>query len=326
MNDDATSNDQWQPAIAVTPDGADVGVFWYDRRLDPANSLIDRYGAIGTVSGSTVAFGANFRISDTSFPAVYGQDPVVNPSYMGDYDQAAADNNFFYTTWGDNRDTGQGPNVRLAKIPIVADTTDPTVTLTAPNGGETLSAGGTYTVTWNASDNIGVASVDLAYSIDGGVTFMTIASGLANTGSYRWSVPNTPAASVLLQVAAHDAAGNSAQDVSDNPFAIVDTTAPSVTVNVPNGGEVWIVGASQAITWSATDNVGVNSVDLLYSTTGAAGTYIAIATGIVNTGSYVRRFPTRPARIRSSKCGLTTRRATPAATSQTPPLPLRNRT
>src|SRR5262245_15470434 len=35
VNDDQTNNDQWFPALAVTPDGGHVGLFWYDRRLDP---------------------------------------------------------------------------------------------------------------------------------------------------------------------------------------------------------------------------------------------------------------------------------------------------
>jgi hypothetical protein len=66
VNDDNTTNDQWQPALAVTPDGSHVGIFWYDRRLDPANNLIDRFGSVGTVSGHTVSFAPNFRITDAS--------------------------------------------------------------------------------------------------------------------------------------------------------------------------------------------------------------------------------------------------------------------
>src|SRR5262245_61823748 len=61
VNDDGTNNDQWQPALALTPDGSHVGIFWYDRRLDPANNLIDRFGVIAAVSGHTVSFGPNFR-------------------------------------------------------------------------------------------------------------------------------------------------------------------------------------------------------------------------------------------------------------------------
>ncbi len=125
LNDDPTINDQWFPTLAVTPDGAHVGVFWYDRRLDPGNHLIDRFGVIGAVSGSTVTFGPNFRVTDVSFPPVFGQDAIVRSDYMGDYDQAVADNKFFYTTWGDNRLANPNypahvnqPDVRFAKIPV----------------------------------------------------------------------------------------------------------------------------------------------------------------------------------------------------------------
>jgi hypothetical protein len=122
VNDDATNNDQWQPALAVTPDGNHLGIFWYDRRLDTANNLIDRFGAIGAVSGHGVSFAQNFRITDVSFPPAFGQEPFGPPDYMGDYDQAAADNSFFYTTWGDNR-LGNSfyanqPDVRFAKVPV----------------------------------------------------------------------------------------------------------------------------------------------------------------------------------------------------------------
>jgi hypothetical protein len=122
VNDDSTTNDQWNPAIALTPDGSHVGIFWYDRRLDPADNLIDRFGVIGTVSGHTVSFAPNFRITDVSFPPAFGQDPMVSPRYMGDYDMATADNNYFYTTWGDNRLSdayfANQPDVRFAQIPV----------------------------------------------------------------------------------------------------------------------------------------------------------------------------------------------------------------
>jgi hypothetical protein len=124
VNDDATGNDQWQPALAVTPDGGHVGVFWYDRRLDPANNLIDRFGAIGGVSGHDVSFGANFRITDASFAPAFGQDPPLPPRNMGDYDVAVADNSFFYVTWGDNRlgddFHASQPDVRFSRIPVPA--------------------------------------------------------------------------------------------------------------------------------------------------------------------------------------------------------------
>jgi subtilisin-like proprotein convertase family protein len=143
VNNDATTNDQVFPAIAVTPDGTKLAITWYDRRLDPANLLIDRFGVIASLSGNTVTFGNNFRITDQSFPAVYGVDPVVNSTYMGDYDMMAADNNYFYTTWGDNRDNSlaaarKQANVRFAKIPV----TGPGANLVVANTSYSDVAGG----------------------------------------------------------------------------------------------------------------------------------------------------------------------------------------
>ncbi len=137
VNDDTTTRDQWQPALAVNPSGSRVGVFWYDRRNDSANNLIDRYGAIGTVTGDQVVFDPNIRISDTSFSPEFGHDPFINSVYMGDYDQAVADSSYFYLTWGDNRSpsrghTGNNQDVRFAKIPQVV--AGPSVVSTNPRG------------------------------------------------------------------------------------------------------------------------------------------------------------------------------------------------
>src|SRR5262249_15070247 len=93
-----------------------------------------------TISGTTVNFDTNFRVSSQSFPAVFGQDPVINSTYMGDYDQAAADSNFFYDVWGDNRSSdafhANQPDVRLAEIPIAGlpPPAGPAVSSSSPSG------------------------------------------------------------------------------------------------------------------------------------------------------------------------------------------------
>jgi hypothetical protein len=120
VNDDTTINDQWQPALAVSPNGLHLFVGFYDRRLDPANALIDRFGVVADIAGSTVRFRSNIRITTESFPVVIGQDPAVVPNYMGDYDQIVGDYNFSYNPWGDNRlATGihtHQPDVRFTRM------------------------------------------------------------------------------------------------------------------------------------------------------------------------------------------------------------------
>lgn len=152
VNDDATTRDNWQPSLAITPDGSRLFVGFYDRRNDPANTLIEYFGANAAISGATVTFGRNYKISTASFGVVVGVDPVINTTYMGDYDSAGADNSFFYAVWGDNRDNslgraGKQANVRIAKIPV-AGPAGPTVFSSTPTGNVT-AAQSSVTVVFN---------------------------------------------------------------------------------------------------------------------------------------------------------------------------------
>jgi len=104
------------------------------------------------------------------------------------------------------------------------------VTVTAPNGGETLSVGAAYTITWTATDDRGVSQTSIYYSYDGGVNYNFIANIAGNPGTYAWTVPNTPSAQCLVRVDAYDAASNQGSDVSDAVF----------TIQVPQGPYVWV--------------------------------------------------------------------------------------
>ena len=171
-----------------------------------------------------------------------------------------------------------------------ADTEAPEVQVTAPNGGEQWAAGSTQTITWAASDDVGVTSVDIKYSADGGQTFTTLAAAEANDGSYSWAVPNAPTTTGLIQVTAVDAAGNATSDNSNTTFSIVDATQPAVTVNTPNGGENWSVGSVQNITWTATDNVNVTAIDINFSADNG-NNFSAVAAGQSNTGTFAWTVP-----------------------------------
>lgn len=137
VNDDHTHTDQFMPAVAVAADGT-VGVFFYDRRLDPDNNFtIDVFFARSRDGGQS--FEPNIRVTDISFavPPTFGQrtsstnfDALRGICYMGDYNQMAADERFFYLAWGDNRNilkTENYPNGRpdpdvfFAKIPVQPD-------------------------------------------------------------------------------------------------------------------------------------------------------------------------------------------------------------
>lgn len=175
------------------------------------------------------------------------------------------------------------------------DTVAPVVTVVSPNGGETWYAGDSEDITWTASDANGVSSISLYYSIDGGTTFpFTIATGEANDSVYSWTVPATVTDSAVVRVVAYDPSLNTGEDVSDAVFAIAnEITPPAVAVTSPNGGESWFANDSHAITWTATDSSGVDSLSLYYSVDGGQN-FIEIASGEPNDSSYDWTVPDTP--------------------------------
>jgi hypothetical protein len=130
-------------------------------------------------------------------------------------------------------------------IPTTPDTTPPSVAVTRPNGGEIFVIGAEEEIAWIAVDNDSVANVDIHYSTNSGAVWNPIATGVPNSGSFLWTVPNDPAAgAALVKVVARDLAQNEAADSSDAPFTVqsmssVPTlpaviTRPLVLQNRPN--------------------------------------------------------------------------------------------
>jgi hypothetical protein len=115
--------------------------------------------------------------------------------------------------------------------------TAPTVTLIAPNGGDTLI--GSTAITWSASDpDVGdMVKIDLALlrvASDGTETVATtIASGLANSGSHTWMIPSSLSSTdnYKVRVTATDSLGmppNVRSDISDVAFTIAQPTTTTL--------------------------------------------------------------------------------------------------
>lgn len=165
---------------------------------------------------------------------------------------------------------GNGGEDESDNLFTIRDGIAPTAEVHRPNGGEILSVGTTDTITWACSDNIGVDSVALEYSINGGSDWIFIASPSASETLYEWTVPPTPSTTCLMKVTAFDAELNFAEDESDSFFEIRDDSLPEITVLVPNGGEVWISNEVHDIEWNSSDNVGIDSLNITLSLDGGS--------------------------------------------------------
>jgi hypothetical protein len=114
----------------------------------------------------------------------------------------------------------------LTPITGGGDNTPPDVAVTAPNGGEIITANQPTNITWTASDPSGVASIGVYESADDGLTFVPVALGLTNntgpeSGSYTWFPANRPRINARIMIVAVDGAANRTNDVSDSVFRVV---------------------------------------------------------------------------------------------------------
>ena len=150
----------------------------------------------------------------------------------------------------------------------------PSVTVNSPDGGENRKAGSYVIIGWTATDNVGVTSIDIAYSVDGGATYQTIATGISGSETYNWTIPATLSGACLVKVTAHDAAGNAGEGVSVGDFTII--AAPQATTGVTSHGSSR--DGTYPPGWGATPTPTPPSTSAPASTAVPAATHVEVAT------------------------------------------------
>src|SRR6266851_3643545 len=138
VNDDATTNSQFNPAIAVDETIGNVAVTWYDARNSPGDNTTQIFGTVSDNGG--LSFLPNVQISTgTSNGSL-----VDSPFDYGDYDKMTFDNGMFWRSWADNSNsTGDNPNgtgaldIYTAKVTFTA-VPEPSTWLLLATGGAVL--------------------------------------------------------------------------------------------------------------------------------------------------------------------------------------------
>ncbi|HEX8697292.1 MAG TPA: lamin tail domain-containing protein [Myxococcaceae bacterium] len=153
---------------------------------------------------------------------------------------------------------------------IPGDTTSASVTVSAPNGGESFAGGSAQSIRWTAT---GVTNVKLEYTLNGSTWSVITSSTAASTGSYSWTVPNSATTAASVRVS--DAANSAISDTSNGAFTI--TTAPTGT------GAVFI---NEVLVNEAGSDVNTEFVELVNSGTAAvdlSGWTVSDASGLRHT-------------------------------------------
>ena len=219
-----------------------------------------------------------FRVSSLSYPtftftipsdvASIGGSPITPGTYYLELD---------YTDTNANILASATSNA----FQITASTsTQPSITVNSPNGGEQWQAGSTHNITWNAT-GLDKVKIWLLSQRSGMTQFEvnSIATNLdASSSYYSWTVPTQPLcnqyscpsysgyACQKIEVVDNNYSYSSSKEIlgeSNNCFSIVAPTTgqPTITVTSPNGGEQWAQGSTHNITWISS---GLPSSDQVY--------------------------------------------------------------
>ncbi|MFA4906133.1 MAG: right-handed parallel beta-helix repeat-containing protein [Candidatus Margulisiibacteriota bacterium] len=177
---------------------------------------------------------------------------------------------------------------------LTVETTNPTVTLSQPRGGQTLEATASYNITWEAADNYGLKTnpVTLYFSSNAGSSWSTIQAGISyvtGEGTYSWTVPNVNSSQCRVSIEVEDVAGNKGYDISPANFTI-SNVQPTVTVLYPNGGQYLKGNTAHNLTWVATGETVPVTINLRYSTNSGTS-WTLIASNESNDGTYAWTTP-----------------------------------
>ncbi|WP_395408088.1 S8 family serine peptidase [Pseudoduganella sp. UC29_106] len=220
---------------------------------------------------TTVQGGGYGGVNGTSFSApvaagVAALMMAANPSLTN-----AKIESLMYSTAVDLGAAGRDPYFGYGRVNAAAavqaaaanapapDTTAPSVAISSPSANGTVS--GIVVVNVNASDNVGVARVELQ------VNNTVVATDTSGPFSFSWDSNGVANGMNSLVAVAYDAAGNVASstpvsvNVSNTVAApVVDTAAPALAITNPtNGGTVT---GNVSIVLNASDNSGAAGISM----------------------------------------------------------------
>lgn len=149
-------------------------------------------------------------------------------------------------------------NSALSFYNFPVDHSDKYVKITSPNGGEIWTPGSEQVIQWVSTR---VNTVRLDYNTDDGITWHLVSTGIpASSETFSWQIPALNSDQCRIRIS--DQSDTLIADESNNMFGIIEQ---SVTLLVPNGGEIYSAGDTVEILWTSSY---VENVKLEYSSDG----------------------------------------------------------
>jgi len=214
----------------------------------------DFYITVGSTPTSIVAVLDSVGTDDFDLYYKYGTTATSSAYDMNAYTSSADETITLSSTYlktGTHyfrvqRYGGTGTDYYYFKVTVAggaADTTAPTVSVTAPTAGATVS--GTTTISATASDNVGVASV--AFYVDSAL----VSTDTSSPYSYSWATTSYSNGAHSIYAIAKDAAGNSktsttvsvtvSNTVTDDGGLLTAGVTANGNMDTTDGADMWYI-------------------------------------------------------------------------------------
>jgi hypothetical protein len=158
----------------------------------------------------------------------------------------------------------------------------PGVKLTSFDGGASYLYGTTQQITWNS---LLVSTLKIMFSSDDGSNWEVLEESYpASSGTYDWEIPRTPSDECLIRLI-------DPQNSIYNDQSSVNFTISGLVLTSPLGGETWVSGTTNQITWESTE---INNVMLEYTPDNGENWITIISNTSASSGSYNWEVPKTP--------------------------------
>ncbi|HEV3341825.1 MAG TPA: right-handed parallel beta-helix repeat-containing protein, partial [Pirellulales bacterium] len=213
--------------LFVNPTGAEGVVGYVDATHDGSDDDFHEQSQIGSFHGGALA---PVVAVATSLPVLPTATLTADASQSPLIDRGAGGDSFANEPMPNGGYINQGA---YGNTPQASESPASYVLVMSPSGGEAWPKGNRFDIRWRSPDMLGTVRIDLLEGSNP-TPVLTIGTGIANSGSYSWTVPTTltPAADYVMRVTREDA--GAASGASASAFAI----APPINVYYVNDATV----------------------------------------------------------------------------------------
>lgn len=129
------------------------------------------------------------------------------------------------------------------------------IVLAYPNGGENFHVGSKQTLKWYTQNYTGNVKIELTRNA--GATYETIFESTPNDGNEDWTVTGPTATNCRIRITYLDLPNSN--DYNNNFFSI---TQAAISLDSPNGGELWDTDSVKTISWSSSNLPGKIKIEI----------------------------------------------------------------